>query len=179
VPTGLTPEAARLQDGLRGAGFTDIELLACGGAVHIVVPRPRAWSRSRAAGGSTSARRAYSDRTSALALVVGTIGGIYGIGGGSLLAPMLVALGRRGRAYGPRLDLPHLDRRRRHLRGPQYPPRRLDRAGLGRRPRDGSRRPARWLRWRRRAVASARGGPPSRARPARPGPGRPLRGSRG
>ena len=28
-----------------------------------------------------------------LALLVGTIGGIYGIGGGSLLAPILVGLG--------------------------------------------------------------------------------------
>jgi hypothetical protein len=29
----------------------------------------------------------------ALALVVGTLGGIYGIGGGSLLAPILLAMG--------------------------------------------------------------------------------------
>jgi uncharacterized protein len=32
-------------------------------------------------------------RITALAFVVGTIGGIYGIGGGSLLGPILVGLG--------------------------------------------------------------------------------------
>jgi hypothetical protein len=43
VPTGLTPEAVRLQEGVRGAGFTDIELLACGGAVHIVIEAKRGY----------------------------------------------------------------------------------------------------------------------------------------
>jgi uncharacterized protein len=46
---------------------------------------------------STTARRtpppAGDRRISGMALVVGTIGGIYGIGGGSLLAPVLVGLG--------------------------------------------------------------------------------------
>ncbi|MBS1883477.1 MAG: sulfite exporter TauE/SafE family protein [Actinobacteria bacterium] len=50
-----------------------------------------------AAGRSPAGRRtppaADDRRITAMALVVGTIGGIYGIGGGSLLAPVLVGLG--------------------------------------------------------------------------------------
>jgi hypothetical protein len=34
-----------------------------------------------------------SPRLVGLALLVGVIGGVYGIGGGSLLAPLLVAIG--------------------------------------------------------------------------------------
>jgi uncharacterized membrane protein YfcA len=43
--------------------------------------------------GSRQPPAANDRRITALALVVGTIGGIYGIGGGSLLGPMLVGLG--------------------------------------------------------------------------------------
>lgn len=39
------------------------------------------------------ARRDRSGRVTALALVVGIVGGIYGIGGGSILGPILVGLG--------------------------------------------------------------------------------------
>jgi uncharacterized protein len=46
-------------------------------------------SAKRAADAAGTKRR----RITALALVVGTIGGIYGIGGGSLLGPILVGLG--------------------------------------------------------------------------------------
>jgi uncharacterized protein len=37
----------------------------------------------------------------AIALVVGAVGGIYGIGGGSMLAPMLVGTGRSPRGVAP------------------------------------------------------------------------------
>ena len=54
-----------------------------------------------------------------LALVVGLIGGTYGIGGGAIIAPFLAAIfqvthlyHRRGRAHG---HLPHLRGRGRHL----------------------------------------------------------------
>ncbi|HWD75572.1 MAG TPA: sulfite exporter TauE/SafE family protein [Solirubrobacteraceae bacterium] len=50
------------------------------GAQSIARPRPAPTPRHRHA-------------TWLLALVVGTIGGLYGIGGGSLLAPILIALG--------------------------------------------------------------------------------------
>ena len=50
--------------------------------------------------------------------VVGTVGGIYGIGGGSILAPILLALGYSAyevAARDTRGDVPHLDRWDRHL----------------------------------------------------------------
>ena len=50
------------------------------GAQNLARPRPAATRRHRQA-------------TWLLALVVGTIGGLYGIGGGSILAPILIALG--------------------------------------------------------------------------------------
>jgi hypothetical protein len=43
LPAGVIPEAVRLQEGVRGAGFTDIELLASGGAVHIVLEAKRGY----------------------------------------------------------------------------------------------------------------------------------------
>jgi uncharacterized membrane protein YfcA len=43
--------------------------------------------------GSRQPPPASDRRITALALIVGTIGGIYGIGGGSLLGPMLVGMG--------------------------------------------------------------------------------------
>jgi uncharacterized membrane protein YfcA len=43
--------------------------------------------------GSRQPPRPNDRRITALALIVGTIGGIYGIGGGSLLGPMLVGMG--------------------------------------------------------------------------------------
>jgi uncharacterized protein len=50
------------------------------GAQNLARPRPAPTRRHRQA-------------TWLLALVVGTIGGVYGIGGGSILAPILIALG--------------------------------------------------------------------------------------
>ena len=50
------------------------------GAQNLSRPRPNATARHRGV-------------TWLLALVVGTVGGIYGIGGGSILAPILIALG--------------------------------------------------------------------------------------
>lgn len=50
------------------------------GAQRLVRPRPEPTRRRRLA-------------TWLLALTVGTIGGVYGIGGGSILAPILIALG--------------------------------------------------------------------------------------
>src|ERR1700733_14408920 len=57
-----------------------------------------------------------------LSLAVGTAGGLYGIGGGSLLAPILLAAG---------LSAYDLDRRDRPLPNPPSHPRRRDRARLG------------------------------------------------
>jgi uncharacterized membrane protein YfcA len=37
-----------------------------------------------------------------LAVVVGCVGGIYGIGGGSILAPILIGTGRPGKSLPPR-----------------------------------------------------------------------------
>jgi uncharacterized membrane protein YfcA len=61
---------------------------------------PNSWFlsyASRAKRTTTSAatppRRVSERQITAMALVVGVIGGIYGIGGGSILAPMLVGLG--------------------------------------------------------------------------------------
>jgi uncharacterized membrane protein YfcA len=50
------------------------------GSQNLARPRPELTARHRSA-------------TWLLALVVGTVGGIYGIGGGSVLAPILIALG--------------------------------------------------------------------------------------
>ncbi len=36
-----------------------------------------------------------------MAALVGCVGGIYGIGGGSILSPLLIGSGRRGRGGGP------------------------------------------------------------------------------
>ena len=81
-------------------------------------------------------------RIVALALAVGVIGGIYGIGGGSLLAPILVAVGFTVAEVAPAaLASTFLT----SIVG--VPPtrssafaQRLDRPGLGRRPGDGRRR---------------------------------------
>lgn len=75
-----------------------VELLSGPDAFYLVIAAVLAplgaWL---AFGHSPSGRRtppAPNDRRiTALALVVGTIGGIYGIGGGSLLGPILVGLG--------------------------------------------------------------------------------------
>jgi hypothetical protein len=37
LPEGLTAESVRLQEGISGAGFTDIEILASKGGVHVVI----------------------------------------------------------------------------------------------------------------------------------------------
>lgn len=68
-----------------------------------------------------------------LALVVGTVGGIYGIGGGSLLAPILLAAGFSAYEVAPATacDVPDLDRRHRDLSGPSTDPRRERRARVG------------------------------------------------
>jgi uncharacterized membrane protein YfcA len=49
----------------------------------------------------TRRRPAREGRIVALALAVGLIGGVYGIGGGSLLAPLLVSMGLSLRAVAP------------------------------------------------------------------------------
>jgi uncharacterized membrane protein YfcA len=46
-------------------------------------------------------RAARVDRIVPLALIVGVIGGVYGIGGGSLLAPILVGMGLSVLAVAP------------------------------------------------------------------------------
>jgi hypothetical protein len=75
-----------------------VELLSGPSAFYLVIAAVLvplgAWL---ALGHSPAGRRtpppANDRRITGLALVVGTIGGIYGIGGGSLLAPVLVGLG--------------------------------------------------------------------------------------
>lgn len=69
-----------------------------------------------------------------LALSVGCAGGIYGIGGGSLLAPILLAAGFfriRGRTSYFGSDVPDVDRGDCDLRDPADRPWRGDRTGLG------------------------------------------------
>jgi hypothetical protein len=89
-----------------------------------------------------------------LALVIGVVGGIYGIGGGSLLAPILIALGFSVYEVAPgdpRRDVPYLDRRYQHLPSPPAQPRRSHLTRVGPRSVPGTRR----LRWEllRRAAA--------------------------
>jgi uncharacterized membrane protein YfcA len=74
-----------------------IELLAGPDAFYLVIAAVLAPLGAWLALGPSPAERTPpmpSDRRiTALALLVGTIGGIYGIGGGSLLGPILVGLG--------------------------------------------------------------------------------------
>jgi hypothetical protein len=43
LPEGLTAESVRLQEGISGAGFTDIEILASKGGVHVVIEAKRGY----------------------------------------------------------------------------------------------------------------------------------------
>ncbi len=74
-----------------------VELLAGPDAFYLVIAAVLAPLGAWLALGRSPARRTpprpNDRRITALALLVGTIGGIYGIGGGSLLGPILVGLG--------------------------------------------------------------------------------------
>ena len=81
-----------------------------------------------------------------IAAVAGCVGGIYGIGGGSILSPILVADGQPaspGRARRAQLDLPHLTRRRGHVLHLVASPAGQRGSGLADRDRPGGRRPGR------------------------------------
>jgi uncharacterized membrane protein YfcA len=63
--------------------------------VAVVLAPLGGWLVASALAGRVHRRRDLSDRSTAgLAAAVGVIGGIYGIGGGSILAPILVGRGR-------------------------------------------------------------------------------------
>jgi hypothetical protein len=100
-----------------------------------------------------------------LAAAVGCAGGIYGIGGGSILAPILIGAGGEPAEVAPAA----LRRRGNHLYYLVYPPLRRCRARLADRHRPGNRRPGRRLHRRPHPV------PPSRC--PHPSPGR-TRGDR-
>ncbi|HEX4307188.1 MAG TPA: sulfite exporter TauE/SafE family protein [Solirubrobacterales bacterium] len=75
-----------------------VELLSGPQAFYLVIaavliPLGGWLASGRSPAGSRTPPAPGDRRITALALLVGTIGGIYGIGGGSLLGPMLVALG--------------------------------------------------------------------------------------
>lgn len=75
-----------------------VELLSGPKAFYLVIaavlmPLGGWLASARSPGGARTPPPADDRRITALALVVGTVGGIYGIGGGSLLGPMLVGLG--------------------------------------------------------------------------------------
>jgi len=75
-----------------------VEVLPGPGAFYLVIAAVLAplgaWLALAGRPSPTRPRPAATDRRiAALAFLVGTIGGIYGIGGGSLLGPILVALG--------------------------------------------------------------------------------------
>jgi uncharacterized protein len=75
-----------------------VELLSGPSAFYLVIGAVLvplgAWLAIESSHGGGRTPPAADDwRISGMALVVGTIGGIYGIGGGSLLAPVLVGLG--------------------------------------------------------------------------------------
>ena len=103
-----------------------------------------------------------------IAAIAGCVGGIYGIGGGSILAPILIADGLptlAGRSRRAQLHLPHLARRHRDILHPVRSPARRRRPGLANRDRPGRRRT------RRRLRRSPPASPPARDdHPAPPGP---------
>ncbi len=74
-----------------------VELLAGPEAFYLVIAAVLAplgaWLALSPGGGPRERPRISDRRVIALALAVGTIGGIYGIGGGSILAPILAGLG--------------------------------------------------------------------------------------
>jgi uncharacterized membrane protein YfcA len=74
-----------------------VELLAGPEAFHLVIAAVLAplgaWLAFGPAAASDGPRRIGDRQIVALALAVGTVGGIYGIGGGSILAPILVGVG--------------------------------------------------------------------------------------
>jgi len=75
-----------------------VELLPGPGAFYLVIAAVLAplglWlATARRPSAATRSWDARDGRITALAFAVGTVGGIYGIGGGSLLGPILVALG--------------------------------------------------------------------------------------
>jgi uncharacterized membrane protein YfcA len=75
-----------------------VELLSGPSAFYLVIAAVLvplgAWlALGRSPAGRRTPPAADDRRITAMALLVGTIGGIYGIGGGSLLAPVLVGLG--------------------------------------------------------------------------------------
>jgi uncharacterized membrane protein YfcA len=75
-----------------------VEILSGPGAFYLVIAAVLiplgAWlALGRSPAGRRTPPAADDRRITAMALFVGTIGGIYGIGGGSVLAPVLVGLG--------------------------------------------------------------------------------------
>ncbi len=96
---------------VRGGGALRPRRVPGGGRVRA---RP-AWSSPAhtPTGGPASPRPSDQRRAArcALSLAVGVVGGIYGIGGGSILAPVLVSMGLSVRMVAPAalgLDLPNL-----------------------------------------------------------------------
>jgi hypothetical protein len=96
-----------------------------------------------------------------LAAAVGCIGGIYGIGGGAILAPVLIGSGPRHLG----INLRHLGSGCRHILGAFDPPRRLDRPRLESRDRARNRRTTRWVYRRSAPTACSRIRHPSPPRP--------------
>ncbi|HEY0280237.1 MAG TPA: sulfite exporter TauE/SafE family protein [Solirubrobacterales bacterium] len=163
-----------------------VELLAGPSAFYLVIAAVLvplgAWLALL--GSPTSGRTppaAGDRRITALALLVGTIGGIYGIGGGSLLAPILVGLGFSVVEVAPAalastfltsivgvIAYAVLSLRHSGSIAPAWV------VGPG----DGSGRPDRRLRRRRAPVPPPRSGPPPQPRRPRPRPRHPLRGAR-
>jgi uncharacterized membrane protein YfcA len=74
-----------------------VELLAGPEAFYLVIAAVLtplgAWLALRSAGEQGARRRVTDGQVVAMALAVGVVGGIYGIGGGSILAPILAGFG--------------------------------------------------------------------------------------
>ena len=73
------------------------------GVIAIVLVPLAAWLALRSRSESHLGRRRIDTRGPLIAIsaVVGCVGGIYGIGGGSILAPMLIGFGRSPREVAP------------------------------------------------------------------------------
>ena len=101
-----------------------------------------------------------------IAVVVGCVGGIYGIGGGSILAPILISFGRSPREVAPATLAATLVTSIAgiaNVRGP-LDQQRLRRSRLGRRTRARSRRTDRWLHRRSPTAPPSGGHDPAAAR---------------